>query len=367
MGESGGQIISGKDIAASVRNDLSEEIRTIRESLPGFAPRLCIVQVGDRTDSNVYIRMKAKAAEEIGIKLDIVRLPASTCQSALVAAVEELNSDWSVHGIIVQLPLDSDIETAGPIDTHLITNTIDPSKDVDGMTTVNEGRLATGDLAKGMVACTPSGCLRLIQSTGVEIRGANAVVIGRSQIVGTPMSELLKWHDATVTICHSKTKDLDKIVAGADIVVAAVGRPKMVKGSWIKPGAVVIDCGINSVPDPTKKSGKGLVGDVDFQEAIKVASHITPVPGGVGPMTVALLMQNTVEAAKRAIPKSGNWQLSLLKINPLEKKEDGSQKKTMKGKEKKKEDSRHDFRLQENFQIHARPHHLPRYPHEGKS
>merc|ERR1719336_761995 len=210
--------------------------------------------------------------------------------------IRELNEDPDVHGIIVQMPLD----TTEEIDSHLITDAVAADKDVDGLCTINEGRVATGDLKSGFLPCTPNGCMKMIERSGVKIEGSNAVVLGRSKIVGTPVAELLKWNNATVTVCHSKTKDLASICRNADILVVAVGRPEMVKKDWVKPGAVVIDCGINAIPDATKKSGQRLVGDVDYNEVVEVASHLTPVPGGVGPMTVAMLMYNTVLGAVRA-------------------------------------------------------------------
>jgi len=210
--------------------------------------------------------------------------------------VDELNKDKSVHGIIVQLPFDS----VNPIDANKITNLVAPHKDVDGLSDENAGKLLHGqvDGVNCFVPCTPNGCLELIKKAGVQIAGANAVVIGRSKIVGSPMAQLLIWNNATVTVCHSKTKNIPEIVRGADILVVAIGQPLMVKKDWIKPGAVVIDCGISSIPDSTKKSGSRLVGDVDYDSCKEVAGAITPVPGGVGPMTVAMLISNTVDAAK---------------------------------------------------------------------
>lgn len=227
--------------------------------------------------------------------------------------MDKLNGDPNIHGIIVQMPLD----TVNKIDSHLITDSVSPSKDVDGLNTVNEGRASIGDMS-GFVPCTPNGCIELIKRSKVPISGARAVVLGRSKIVGTPASELLKWENATVTVCHSRTKNLDKECASADILVVGIGRAEMVKGSWIKPGAVVIDCGINAIPDPTKKSGQRLVGDVAFAEAKEVASYITPVPGGVGPMTVAMLMKNTVISAERAVKKliENKWNLRPLSLKP---------------------------------------------------
>uniref|UniRef100_A0A2M4CUR3 C-1-tetrahydrofolate synthase, cytoplasmic n=1 Tax=Anopheles darlingi TaxID=43151 RepID=A0A2M4CUR3_ANODA len=291
---SGGKILSGTDVAKEIREKLKKDVAEIRRQIPTLVPGLAIVQVGGREDSNVYIRMKIKAAEEIGMYAEHVQLPRSTTQDELLATVKRLNEDPSFHGIIVQMPLDSET----PIDGHLITDAVSPEKDVDGLNTINEGRVAVGDM-EGFLPCTPNGCMELIRRTGTPIAGSYAVVIGRSKIVGTPMSELLKWNDATVTVAHSKTKNLNLLIKKADILVVAVGRPEMVRGAWIKPGAVVIDCGINSIPDPTKKSGQRLVGDVKYDEALPVASHVTPVPGGVGPMTVAMLMQNTVQSAQR--------------------------------------------------------------------
>lgn len=245
------------------------------------------------------------------MKPDHVKLPKSTTEGELLSVLQKLNNDPGIHGIIVQMPLDSD----NKIDSHLITDYVLPSKDVDGLNTINEGRVSIGDMS-GFIPCTPNGCIELIKRSGVPMAGANAVVLGRSKIVGTPASELLKWHNATVTVCHSRTRNIDKICATADILVVGIGKPEFVKGSWIKPGAVVVDCGINAIPDPTKKTGQRLVGDVDFNEAKEIASYITPVPGGVGPMTVAMLMTNTVISAERAVDKILNtsWNLRPLSL-----------------------------------------------------
>lgn len=306
------QLLSGKDISEEVRQKLKTEIEELKAVYSGFCPGLAIVQVGDRDDSNVYIGQKVKNAAAIGVDARHIKLPKTSTQEDVLNAVEKLNSDPTVHGVIVQLPLDSDNE----IDSHLVTNAVRPEKDVDGLHQINAGKLSRGDLDTCILPCTPKGCLELIRRTGVKIDGASAVVLGRSKIVGSPMSDLLKWNHATVTVCHSKTQNLPQIVKSADIVVVAIGKPEMVKGDWVKPGAVVIDCGINSVPDSSKQSGKRLVGDVDFNEVQQVASWITPVPGGVGPMTVAMLLQNTVEQAKKMAEKSvtGRWNL---KLNPL--------------------------------------------------
>ncbi|KAK6618844.1 C-1-tetrahydrofolate synthase, cytoplasmic [Polyplax serrata] len=306
-----GLLISGNDVSKEIRNELSVRVQKLKEQLPGFIPGLAIVQVGGREDSNVYIRMKIKAAIEIGMKPQHIQLPKTATEGEVLSVLEKLNNDANIHGIIVQMPLDS----VNKIDSHLVTDYVIPEKDVDGLNTINEGRVSIGDLS-GFVPCTPNGCIELIKRSGIKMEGANAVVLGRSKIVGTPASELLKWHNATVTVCHSKTKDLDKICATADILVVGIGRPEFVKGHWIKPGAVVIDCGINAIPDPTKKSGQRLVGDVAFDEAKERASYITPVPGGVGPMTVVMLMTNTVISAERAVARALDcrWNLRPLTI-----------------------------------------------------
>ncbi|XP_020278511.1 C-1-tetrahydrofolate synthase, cytoplasmic isoform X2 [Pseudomyrmex gracilis] len=309
-----GVILSGSQLAKEIREGLIKDVNVLKEKLPGFSPSLAIVQVGAREDSNVYIKNKANAAREIGIDIRHLQLPNTITEMELINEVTKLNVNPNVHGIIVQMPLDS----VNKINSNLITDLVSPEKDVDGLNTVNEGRAAIGDTS-GFVPCTPNGCIELIKKSGVPIAGARAVVLGRSKIVGTPASELLKMHNATVTICHSRTKNLPDVVREADILVVAIGKPEFVKGDWIKPGAVVIDCGITSVPDSTKKSGQRLVGDVDFKEAVKVASYITPVPGGVGPMTVAMLMKNTVISAQRMAQKLLNtqWNLRPLKINPV--------------------------------------------------
>ncbi|XP_018013307.1 C-1-tetrahydrofolate synthase, cytoplasmic isoform X2 [Hyalella azteca] len=308
------QLLSGKEVSQDVRNQLADRCKKLREEFPGFQPGLAIVQVGSREDSNVYIRMKIKAAEEIGIKAQHVCFPNTITQSQLVDEVKKLNADPSIHGMIVQVPLDS----VNKIDSDLVLDTISPSKDVDGLTTSSAGMLSHGMLTSGFLPCTPNGCMELIRRSGAKIEGATAVVLGRSKIVGTPMAELLKWHNATVTTCHSRTADLSQVTRTADILVVGIGKPELVKGSWVKPGAVVIDCGINAIPDATKKSGQKLVGDVDFKEVSEVASVITPVPGGVGPMTVAMLMQNTVLAGERAAAslRSSQWSMRYLDIQP---------------------------------------------------
>ncbi|PAA86281.1 hypothetical protein BOX15_Mlig000525g1 [Macrostomum lignano] len=306
------KLISGKDISADVKSAIKTKIDEVRQTVPNFTPGLAIVQVGDRQDSNVYIGQKLKSATEVGITAKHVKLGTDISESALLTIVNQLNEDPNVHGIIVQLPLDCN--TA--IDSDLVTNAIAREKDVDGLGVVNAGRLARGNL-DCFVPCTPRGCLELIQSPRgaglASLAGVSAVVVGRSKIVGSPMAELLTWHHATVTLCHSRTKDLAQVCRQADLLVVAIGRAQYVKSDWIKPGAIVIDCGINSLPDSSRASGYRLVGDVDFSEAKSVAGAITPVPGGVGPMTVAMLLRNTMEAALAERDKSlagQAWKLS---------------------------------------------------------
>ncbi|XP_074029987.1 pug C-1-tetrahydrofolate synthase, cytoplasmic isoform X3 [Leptinotarsa decemlineata] len=308
------KILSGTQVAKEITEQLKSSVAAIKQKLPKFQPGLAIVQVGEREDSNVYIRMKIQAALNIGIKTEHVKLPRSTTERELLNKIEELNISPHIHGIIVQMPLDADTE----INSHLITDAVATEKDVDGLNTINEGRVATGDLS-AFIPCTPNGVIELIKRSGVSLIGAQAVVLGRSKIVGTPTAELLKWNHATVTVCHSKTKDLKEQCQKADILVVAIGKPELVKGDWIKPGAVVIDCGINAIPDSSKKTGHRLVGDVDFEEASKVASCITPVPGGVGPMTVAMLMKNTVQSAQKLSQTllNSKWDLKVLPLKLL--------------------------------------------------
>lgn len=287
------KIISGKEVADEIRANLKTKVERAN-----IKPKLAIVQVGGREDSNVYIRMKILFAESIGATAELVKLDRDVSEQDVADKVMQLNQDDSVHGIITQLPFDC---SPNKIDSDKIVNLIDPKKDVDGLSIHNAGKLSHGELdSDSFIPCTPNGCIELIKKSGIKLEGTRSVVIGRSKIVGCPMALLLMWHHSTVTICHSKTKNIDEICRQADIVVAAVGRAQMVKKSWLKPGAIVIDCGINVIPDATKKSGTRLVGDVDFEECKEVAGAITPVPGGVGPMTVAMLISNTVEAAERA-------------------------------------------------------------------
>jgi methylenetetrahydrofolate dehydrogenase (NADP+)/methenyltetrahydrofolate cyclohydrolase len=275
------RIIDGKAAAAELRAEIGREVAALKAAGKP-APGLHVVLVGEDPASKVYVASKEKLAAEIGMNSVAHRLPAETTEAALLAKIAELNADDGVDGILVQLPLPKHIDTGRIIDA------IDPAKDVDGLHPINAGLLAGGK--NGLVPCTPLGCMLLLNHVLPSLSGLEAVVIGRSELVGRPVAQLLLQADCTVTIAHSRTRDLPAVVKRADIVVAAVGRPRMVKGDWIKPGATVIDVGINRMPD-----GK-LAGDVDYAEAVEVAGAITPVPGGVGPMTIACLLRNTLTA-----------------------------------------------------------------------
>ncbi|MCJ1254052.1 tetrahydrofolate synthase [Lignoscripta atroalba] len=283
--------IDGTAIAKGIRDRIGAQIKKTQESNPRYKPSLTIVQVGDRSDSSTYVRMKLKAAEEANIICDLVHYPESITEAELLQHITLFNNDPSIHGILIQLPVPKHISE------HAVTSAVSDEKDVDGFGVSNIGELAKRGGHPLFTPCTPKGVMVLLQESGVELKGKNAVVLGRSDIVGSPVSYLLKNADATVTVCHSRTQGLEDYVKRADIVVAAIGKPNFVKGDWLKPGAVVIDVGTNYVPDDSKKSGQRLVGDVDFESATKVASKITPVPGGVGPMTVAMLLQNVVDSA----------------------------------------------------------------------
>ncbi|CAN7540476.1 bifunctional methylenetetrahydrofolate dehydrogenase/methenyltetrahydrofolate cyclohydrolase FolD [Bosea sp. LjRoot9] len=275
------RIIDGKAAAAALRAEIGREVAAIKAER-GLAPGLHVVLVGEDPASRVYVTSKEKLAAEIGMNSVAHRLPAETSEAELLAKIASLNADDTVDGILVQLPLPKHIDTGTIIDA------IDPAKDVDGLHPINAGKLAGGK--NGLVPCTPLGCMLLLRQALPTLAGLEAVVIGRSELVGRPVAQLLLQADCTVTIAHSRTRDLAAVVRRADIVVAAVGRPHFVRGDWIKPGATVIDVGINRTPD-----GK-LVGDVDFAEAVGIAAAITPVPGGVGPMTIACLLRNTLTA-----------------------------------------------------------------------
>ncbi|WP_010214581.1 bifunctional methylenetetrahydrofolate dehydrogenase/methenyltetrahydrofolate cyclohydrolase FolD [Sphingomonas sp. PAMC 26621] len=274
-------IIDGKAFAAGLRTRIAAQVATFTEAA-GRAPGLAVVLVGEDPASAVYVRNKGKATQGAGMISVEHRLAADVAQDELLALVDTLNADPAIDGILVQLPL------PGHIDERAVTTRIDPDKDVDGFHPVNAGRLATG--IAGFVPCTPLGCVMLLKDTLGDLTGLDAVVIGRSNIVGKPMAQLLIAESCTVTVAHSRTRDLSSVVKRADIVIAAVGRPEMVKGDWLKPGATVIDVGIN-------RTEAGLVGDVDFAGAMSVAGAVTPVPGGVGPMTIACLLRNTLVSA----------------------------------------------------------------------
>jgi len=287
------EIIDGKLLAEEIRTQVKEAVAQ-RVAAGKAAPGLATVLVGENPASQVYVRSKRKACEEAGIYSLGVELPATATQAEVEKVVRELNQDSRINGILVQLPLPTGL------DEEAVLTSISLHKDVDGFHPVNIGRLAQKGREPAFVPCTPAGCIYMLEKTLPTLRGANAVVLGRSNIVGMPVALLLVRADATVTICHSRSKDLAGIVRGADVLIAAVGRPEMVWGDWVKPGAVVIDVGINRVEDSTKKSGYRLVGDVAFDEVKEVASHITPVPGGVGPMTIAMLLRNTLHGAELA-------------------------------------------------------------------
>jgi methylenetetrahydrofolate dehydrogenase (NADP+)/methenyltetrahydrofolate cyclohydrolase len=290
------ELIDGKGIAADVRADVARDVAALRER--GVVPGLTVVFVGDDIASATYVGAKEKASREAGMAGGTIRLPADTTQAALLALIEQLNGDAAVHGILVQMPLPKHI------DPDTIIRHIRPEKDVDGFHPENVGKLLIGH-TDGFVSCTPAGVIEILLRSGVDTRGAEVVVVGRSNIVGKPMAALLvqarAGGDATVTICHSRTKDLASHTRRADILIVAAGRAEMITGDMIKPGAVVIDVGMNSVPDATRAKGSRLCGDVHFASAVDVASRITPVPGGVGPMTIAMLLRNTVRAAERTV------------------------------------------------------------------
>ena len=285
-------IIDGKAFAATVREKVAAQVATLKAD-HGITPGLAVVLVGEDPASEVYVRNKGKQTVEVGMNSYEHKMDADTTEEALLAVIDKLNNDPAVHGILVQLPLPDHLNE------DLVIGAIAPEKDADGFHISNVGLLGTGQ--KAMVPCTPLGCLMMLRDHHGSLSGLNAVVVGRSNIVGKPMANLLLRDSCTVTIAHSRTKDIEAVCRQADIVVTAVGRPQMVTGDWIKPGAIVIDVGINRVPAPEKGEGKmRLVGDVDFASAAEVAGAITPVPGGVGPMTIACLLANTLTACCRA-------------------------------------------------------------------
>lgn len=285
------RLIDGAALARRVRERVAADVADLKGR--GVVPGLSVVLVGDDPASAVYVRHKTADCEEAGMRGEQINLPASTSQQELLAVVDRLNADPAVHGILVQMPVPKQI------DPSAVIRRIDPSKDVDGFHPINVGRVYVGD-SEAFAPCTPAGVMAMLADAGVELRGADVVVVGRSNIVGKPMAALLVQAgvDATVTVCHSRTRDLASHTRRADVLVAAIGRARFITGDMIKPGAVVVDVGMNTIDDPSRKSGKRLVGDVDFDAALGVASAITPVPGGVGPMTRAMLLVNTVRAAR---------------------------------------------------------------------
>lgn len=289
------QRIDGKLIAQQVRDEVAAKVAE-RTAAGKQKPTLATVLVGDRPDSAAYVASKGKACQELRMGSISEHLPADATQEQVETLVKSLNADPNVSGILVQLPMPAHINE------ERVLSLIDIEKDVDGFSPINIGRLAQKGREPTFVPCTPYGCIYLLEKSGVKIEGAHAVVLGRSNIVGMPAALLLISRNATVTVCHSRTKDLPSVVRQADILIAAIGKTQMVRGDWVKPGAAVIDVGINAIPDATKKSGQRLVGDVHFDEVSGVAGFITPVPGGVGPMTIAMLMKNTLQAAELQDP-----------------------------------------------------------------
>jgi len=289
------KIIDGKATAATIQEELTEEVERLQKE-HNVLPGLAVVLVGQRVDSATYVRMKKKVAAAIGIHSVDVDLPETVTQEDLLKEVERLNQDPQVHGILVQLPLPDHI------DEPTVLKAIVVEKDADGFSALNIGNLCLkGGEPPLAVPCTPAGCIELLQRYGIEISGKDCVVLGRSNIVGMPVAALLQSCNGTVTVCHSRTQNIPEKVKRSDIVIAAIGKANYVKGDWLKPGAVVIDVGINSIDDPSRKQGYRLVGDVDYDECSKVASAITPVPGGVGPMTIIMLMKNTINLARHSI------------------------------------------------------------------
>ncbi|KAH8550688.1 5,10-methylene-tetrahydrofolate dehydrogenase/5,10-methenyl-tetrahydrofolate cyclohydrolase [Umbelopsis sp. PMI_123] len=287
-------VIDGKAISQSLRDQLKTDIAKLKEAEPTFQPKLALIQVGTRSDSSSYIRLKQKAAIEAGIEFGLVQFPETVTLDDLLKQIQLLNKDNSVHGVLAQLPLPEHIDEA------VVIESISPKKDVDGLHPSNVGKLVARGNVPLIQPCTPKGIMALIRSTGVSIEGKHATVVGRGDLVGAPTSLLLTSANATVTLCHTKTVNIVDHIKRADILVVAIGQPNFVQGDWIKPGAIVIDVGMNYVSDSTKKSGYRTVGDVDYAAASQVAGHITPVPGGVGPMTVAMLMDNVFLVAKHS-------------------------------------------------------------------
>ncbi|XP_059456387.1 bifunctional protein FolD 4, chloroplastic [Corylus avellana] len=290
--EASAKVIDGKSVAKQIRDEITAEVSRMKDAI-GVIPGLAVILVGDRKDSATYVRNKKKASESVGINSFEVRLPEDSTEQEVLKFISDFNDDPSVHGILVQLPLPSHMNEQN------ILNAVSIEKDVDGFHPLNIGRLAMRDREPLFVPCTPKGCIELLHRYDIGIKGKRAVVIGRSNIVGMPAALLLQREDATISIVHSRTKNPEEFTRQADIIISAVGQPNMIRGSWIKPGAVIIDVGINPVEDTKSPRGYRLVGDVCYEEACKIASAITPVPGGVGPMTIAMLLSNTLTSAKR--------------------------------------------------------------------
>jgi len=294
-GEVDPKVIDGTGISKKIRAEIKEQTTLLKES-HGIVPGIGVILVGERPDSATYVRMKKKATEEAGFHSVDMHLPAEISQEELLAKVEELNQDDAVHGILVQLPLPDHI------DEHKVLKKIRVDKDVDGFSAENIGNLCLkGGEPPLAVPCTPAGCIELLQRVNIDVAGKEAVVLGRSNIVGMPVAAILQSMNATVTVCHSATKDVALHTKRADIIVAAIGKTEFLTADMVKPGVVIIDVGINEKPDATKKSGKRLVGDVDYEGVKELASKITPVPGGVGPMTITMLLKNTLNLARHSI------------------------------------------------------------------
>jgi len=293
--EDAAKIIDGKKIAEEIQGEIEVKVKKLKED--GITPGLAVVLVGERKDSQTYVKMKKQAAEKIGMHFVLKELSDKISQAELLKVVEDLNNDKSIHGLIVQLPLPSHIQEKEILDA------VSYEKDIDGFHPLNQGALAMKGRDPLFVPCTPKGCIEILDRCKIGLEGKNVVVLGRSKTVGVPLAMLALHRDATVTICHSKTKDLPEQVKRADIIFAAVGKAEMVKKDWVKPGAVIVDVGINAVNDSTRKLGYRLVGDVDFNDVKDVCARITPVPGGVGPMTVAMLLQNTYNGCVRQSKK----------------------------------------------------------------
>ncbi|MCS6862407.1 MAG: bifunctional methylenetetrahydrofolate dehydrogenase/methenyltetrahydrofolate cyclohydrolase FolD [Abditibacteriales bacterium] len=293
------RILDGTALAAEIRATIKQQVEHLKAAC-GITPGLATVLVGDDPASHAYVRSKRKACTEVGMESFAHELPATATQEEVVALVTRLNADPRVHGVLVQLPLPHGLDAEG------VLGAVSLDKDVDGFHPLNIGRLCMKGREPLFVPCTPLGVIVLLEKAGAPLRGARAVVIGRSNIVGLPVAMLLLHRDCTVTICHSRTENLPAVCRSADILVAAVGRAEMVRGDWVKPGAFVIDVGINRVADATRQTGYRLVGDVAFDEVKEVAAALTPVPGGVGPMTIAMLLHNTLEAAKRYASRGGS-------------------------------------------------------------